>query len=219
MAALTAADIGLAGAVVTAAVAFWAVYMALYVFVFSHFQASSDKERLTGGKDVYGFFAEGSALSVFSFATVALTFTALWIDQEWPLALAVFVFMPEFIIGTILIIKQASRVGRTALPYALVEYVVRGKLEEFEAKVGKRLTRAQRTRLVRGLLQDEEVAVGLLKVTEKVVAEVDAGVPKKSDWWRRKRKRPASNGEPKPSADEKNSNGKDGDEGSPKAKP
>src|SRR5437867_7326456 len=97
--ALNPADIGLAEAVVAVSVTFWAVYMALYVFVFAHFQSSSVTERLTVGVEVYKFFIQGSVLAVFSFAAVSLAIAALLIEQELPLAIAASFFISEFTIG------------------------------------------------------------------------------------------------------------------------
>ena len=195
--ALNPADVGLAEAVVAVSVTFWAIYMALYVFVFAHFQSSSVKERLTVGTEVYKFFVQGTVLAVFSFAAVSLAIVSLLIEQELPLAVAVSFFFSEFIIGTVLIVKQAGRVGRAALPYVATEYVVREltrrRLEQFKAEKGSRLSRGQKKRLIRALLQD--VGPDLLKDVEKLILKAETNLDEKPKWWKRKKPQAPVSGE------------------------
>jgi len=60
------------------------------------------------------------------------------------------------------------------------------------------MNRDDKKRVIRMLLADPDVGPDILKITEKIVNEVDTGIRPKTSWWKReKRQAPVSGEKPK----------------------
>lgn len=122
---LSNADAVLAGAIITASMTFWAIYMALYVFVFRYFLTKPEVEKFRKGWTYFRFFIKVEVVSFELVLSVVLSIVALVIESEYPLAVAASAFVANLAFGTVAIVQEIRTTQAHVFTYAIPEFLVR----------------------------------------------------------------------------------------------
>jgi hypothetical protein len=169
---LTASQTALASALISASVTFWAIYMALYTFVFKYFTAKPELERIKRGMAYYNFFGSTNSISIFTGVVILSSIVALAFENVTILFIATLFFGALLIFGTYFVFREVLTSQEFVEPYARVD--VFGKTTD------KALRRLLRHELLERMSKEEKDEA-IRKAIEDAMSEGDKAVKKVFD--------------------------------------